>query len=50
MKKKATTIYIDEDVFVDMKVHCIRTQQTIAQYLTNLIKIDLEKNKKKSEC
>ena len=47
-KKKQLSIRVDEEIHKQMKLYAVEQGITIQDYLTNLIKIDMEKNKKEN--
>jgi len=47
MVKKKTSLVIDEDLWQDVKIHCIKQKKDISVWLEGLIKKELKKIKKK---
>lgn len=43
MSRKTTSIKIDEDLWKEVKKHCIDEDMEISKYIENLIKKDLNK-------
>ncbi len=43
MAKKKTSLVIDENLWQDVKIHCIKQKVEISEYLEQLIKKDLHK-------
>jgi len=43
MVKKKTSLVIDEDLWQDVKIHCIKEKRDISEWLTELIKKELKK-------
>lgn len=45
MTRKTTSLKIEENVWKDVKIHCIQIDKDISDYLEQLIKSDLKKKK-----
>jgi len=45
MVKKKTSLVIDEDLWQEVKIHCIKEKRDISEWLTELIKKELGKKK-----
>ena len=45
MVKKKTSLVIDEDLWQDVKIHCIREKRDISEWMEELIRKELKKNK-----
>ncbi|MDO8517582.1 MAG: hypothetical protein Q7S33_05655 [Nanoarchaeota archaeon] len=43
MAKKKTSLVIEESLWQDVKIHCIKQKKEISEYLEDLIKRDLHK-------
>jgi hypothetical protein len=43
MVKKKTSLVIEESLWQDVKIHCIKQKVEISEYLEQLIKKDLHK-------
>lgn len=43
MVRKKTSISFDEKLWKDVKIHCIKEDKEISEYLEELIKKDLKK-------
>ncbi len=43
MKRKATSLKIDEGLWKDVKIHCIKKEIDISDYLESLIRKDLKR-------
>lgn len=43
MAKKKTSLVIEESLWQDVKIHCIKQKIEISEYLEQLIKKDLHK-------
>ena len=43
MVKKKTSLVIDEDLWQDVKIHCIKEKTDISEWITELIKKELKK-------
>jgi len=41
--KKKTSLVIDEDLWQDVKIHCIKEKRDISEWLSELIKKELKK-------
>lgn len=50
MEKKRIGFDLPEEVYIEVKVKCIRNHMTLTNHIIQLINADLEKNKKKSTC
>ncbi len=46
MAKKKTSLVIEESLWQDVKIHCIKEKKDISEWLEELIKRELHKNKK----
>lgn len=46
MVRKTTSLKIEEDLWKDVKIHCIQKGTDISDYLEHLIKLDLKKSRK----
>jgi hypothetical protein len=46
MVRKTTSLKIDEELWKEVKIHCIRNSRDIAEYLEALIKKDLKRTGK----
>ena len=46
MVRKTTSLKIEEELWKDVKIHCIQIGKDISKYLEELIKLDLKKSKK----
>lgn len=42
MSRKTTSLKIEEDLWKDVKIHCIKQGKDISDYLETLIKKDLK--------
>lgn len=47
MARKTTSLKIDEQVWKDLKIHCIKADKEISEYLEELIRESLKKGGKK---
>jgi hypothetical protein len=45
MVKKKTSLVIEEDLWQDVKIHCIKNKIDISEWITELIKKELHKKK-----
>jgi len=45
MVRKTTSLKIEEELWKDVKIHCIQIGVDISEYLEQLIKLDLKKRK-----
>jgi len=45
MAKKKTSLVIDEDLWQDVKIHCIKEKKDISDWLEELIRGELKKSK-----
>jgi len=45
MVKKKTSLVIDEDLWQEVKINCIKEKRDISKWLTELIKKELDKKK-----
>jgi len=43
MVKKKTSLVIDENLWQDVKIHCIKEKRDISEWLSELIKKELKK-------
>ena len=43
MVKKKTSLVIDEDLWEEVKIHCIRAKNDISEWLSELIRKELKK-------
>jgi len=43
MAKKKTSLVIDEDLWQEVKIHCIRQKMDVSDWLSELIKKELKK-------
>lgn len=48
--KRTTSIMIDGELFKMAKIKCITEDISFPRYIETLIKADLEKDQKKSDC
>ena len=46
MVRKTTSLKIDEEIWKEVKIHCIQKDKDISEYLEELIKTDLKRSKK----
>ncbi len=46
MVRKTTSLKIEEELWKDVKIHCIQKGTDISDYLEQLIKLDLKRGKK----
>jgi hypothetical protein len=46
MGKKKTSITVDEDLWLNLKVYCIKSKMDISEYLEKLIKEELKKGER----
>ena len=44
MVRKTTSLKIDEELWKEVKIHCIKNSLDISEYLESLIKLDLKKS------
>ena len=49
MARKTTSLKIDEQVWKDLKIHCIKIDREISEYLEQLIKESLKKGGKREK-
>jgi len=47
MVRKTTSLKIEEELWKDVKIHCIQKSTDISNYLEQLIKLDLKNGVKK---
>ena len=45
MKRKTTTINLDEDLLLQARILCLKSKKTFGEYVESLIKKDLETKK-----
>jgi len=45
--RKTTSLKIDEDLWKEVKIHCIKENKEISEYLEELINSNLKKMRKK---
>jgi len=43
MARKTTSLKIDEEIWKEVKIHCIKEDKEISDYIEKLIKEDLKK-------
>jgi len=47
--RKTTSLKIDEELWKEVKIHCIKESKEISEYLEEIIKNDLSKTSSKSK-
>jgi hypothetical protein len=45
MAKKKTSLVIDEDLWQDVKIHCIKERRDISEWMEEIIREKLKKSK-----